>query len=72
MTLTCAMDDSPEIHEGLSASRYALHPLDSRIHASVHDMNSLMGNNQAMSNAKQKAESTGVFLSTLLLLRVFV
>ena len=31
-----------------------------------------MGNNQAMSNAKQKAESTGVFLSTLLLLRVFV
>ena len=25
--LTCAMDDSPEIHEGLSASRYALHPL---------------------------------------------
>ena len=24
-------------------------------------MNSLMGNNQAMSNAKQKAESTGVF-----------
>lgn len=72
MTLTCAMDDSPEIHEGLSASRYALHPLDSRIHASVHDMNSLMGNNQAMSNAKQKAESTGVFLSILLLLRVFV
>lgn len=66
------MDDSPEIHEGLSASRYALHPLKSRIHASVHDMNSLMGNNQAMSNAKQKAESTGVFLSTLLLLRVFV
>lgn len=41
-------------------------------HSSVHDMNSLMGNNQAMSNAKQKAESTGVFLSTLLLLRVFV
>lgn len=51
---------------------YALHPLDSRIHASVHDMNSLMGNNQAMSTPNKKAESTGVFLSTLLLLRVFV
>ena len=46
---------------------YALHPLKSRIHASVHDMNSLMGNNQAMSTPNKKRSLRVFFLSTLLL-----